>query len=189
LAAQCLEVPDRLAHGRPEVLDQAAVAAIAVVVGDGEDELAVAVVLGEPVRTLAIHATGDVAVFGLEPGVPADELPGLGGAPHAQQGGGHDRAVADPGAGVAARTGLQRGTVAIDQNVGRASGSGQARRPASGSTAPSRSDHWRTAISNRPRQSRGRSLHRVRRNRAEWDGQKISSAAPLAGRVERATEA
>jgi hypothetical protein len=84
----------------------------------------VAVVLGQPVQTFAIHAAGDIAVSGLEGGVPADEVPrGLGQA-QAQQGRRHAGPVADPGAGIAPRARLERGSVAIDQDVGRGAAEG-----------------------------------------------------------------
>src|SRR4029077_9913718 len=90
---------------------EGAVAGEAEVLHDGVDELALAVVLREPVGAVPVDAAGDGTVGRLMAGVPADVVPYLPGATHAQQGRRHRRAVPDPRSRVAAggRGGRGRG--------------------------------------------------------------------------------
>src|SRR5439155_22118587 len=97
---------------------------------DGVDELALAGVLREPVGAVPVDATGDGAVGRLMGGVPADVVPHLPGASYAQQGRRHRRAVPDPRSRVAAGAQLERGYVALYQEVRR----GRPERVAEGST-------------------------------------------------------
>src|SRR5207247_8514947 len=68
---------------------------------------------------VAVEAAGGGSRGGLMASVPAGVVPYLAGAARAQQGRRHGRAVPDPRSRVAARTRLERGSVAIDQDVRR----------------------------------------------------------------------
>ncbi len=116
---QRLEVVDRPPHRRPHLGQERPVAGEPEVLHDRKDQLAVAVVLGEPVRSGAIDDTRDVAVGRLVRRVPADELARFGVPPDAQQRRRHDRAVANPRPRVAPRARLQRRAVAVDQHLRR----------------------------------------------------------------------
>src|SRR5438876_7158887 len=119
LAAQRLDPVDGPCDGGPHLGQERAVPGEAEVLHDGVDELALAVVFREPVGAVPVDAAGDGAVGSLMAGVPADVVPYLPGAAHAHQGRRHGRAVPDPRSRVAARTRLEGGSVAIDQDVRR----------------------------------------------------------------------
>src|SRR5882724_7848019 len=95
LAAQGLDAVDGLHDRGPHVGEERGVAGEAEVFHDGVDELALAVVLREPVGAVPVDATGDGAVGRLMGGVPADVVPHLPGASHAQQGRGRPERVAE----------------------------------------------------------------------------------------------
>ena len=82
-----------------------------------EGELAVAVVLGQPVGAVAVDRARHVAVGGLVARVPAHEVAHLGAAAHPQQRRRHRGAVADPRARVAPRARLERRAVAVHEDV------------------------------------------------------------------------
>jgi hypothetical protein len=150
--AQLLQIGDRRQDGRPEIRRELPIAGEAHRLGDGEDELAQTVVLGQPIRARVVDAAGHLAGLGLKPCIPANEVRGLGPAAHAQQGGGHDRAVADPGSGIATRSGLQAGPSRLIRMwasavLAVAPGSGP-RAAGRRRTAPSRCDQSRTASAN-----------------------------------------
>src|SRR2546425_9180972 len=140
LAAQRFDPLDGPRDGGPHLGQERAVPCEAEILHDGVDELALAVVFCEPVGAVAVDAAGDGAVGGLMASVPADVVPYLAGAARAQQGRRHGRAVPDPRSRVAARTRLERGSVAIDQDVRRSRpervGEGSSRRREANVHAP-----------------------------------------------------
>ncbi len=88
------------------------------------DPLAVAVVLGHRVGAAPVDAAGDLAVGVLELGEPLREIARNFGVAEAEEGDAGQRAVADPGAGVGARAGLDRRAVAVDEDGGEAGAEG-----------------------------------------------------------------
>ena len=108
---------DGLRHDRPERVHEADVVGEAIVRGEGVDELAVAVVLRGRVGAAAIDAAGHAAVGELVGRIPGEEASHLVHVPGLQHRVGGERAVADPRARVGARAGLDRGAVAVDQDV------------------------------------------------------------------------
>ncbi len=76
-----------------------------------------AVVFDEPVHAVAIDHAGHKAILALEPRIPADELVEGVRHPHLGKRGAHDHAIPHPRPGVAARTGLDRRAVAVDEDV------------------------------------------------------------------------
>src|SRR5262249_1258467 len=104
LPTQALEVVDGLPHGGPEIDEEGAIALEAIALHDGVDELAVAVVLRKPIGPAPVDAARDVAVVSLMRRIPADELLRLRGEAAPEERRGHDRAVPDPGSGVAPRS-------------------------------------------------------------------------------------
>src|SRR6185369_11031845 len=117
LAAQPLNAADGLVDDRPHLREERAVAGEAILLHHRIDELAMAVMLDEPVDAVAIDYARDESVFALKGRIPADELAHRVVAADAQQRSAHDRAVADPRACVTPRSGLKRRPVAIDEDV------------------------------------------------------------------------
>src|SRR5262249_56592052 len=95
-------------YGGPHLGEEGAVLREAEALHHGEDELAVAVVLGEPVRAVVIDDARDVPVGALMGRIPAHELAGRGALSDPEKGRRHDRAVADPRPRISSRSGLQR---------------------------------------------------------------------------------
>ena len=118
LAAHVFDVIDGLHDVRPHLDEEAHVARVPVVLHDEIDPLPVAVVLGYRIGTAPIDAAGDPAVAELILGIPADEISCFVRVAHAQQRGRDERSVADPGALIGARAGLDPGTVLVDQGIG-----------------------------------------------------------------------
>ncbi len=77
-----------------------------------------AVVLRDAVGASRVDAARHAPVLSLEAGEPEQKRPGRPGVPEAQERLRRERAVADPGAGVRARPGLDRRAVAIDEDPG-----------------------------------------------------------------------
>ncbi|MNV16690.1 hypothetical protein D3C71_1074590 [compost metagenome] len=119
-------------HVRPHLLQEGVVAGIAPVLGDVEDQLAVAVVLRNRIAAARVHAAGHLAVLELVRGVPADILAHRVAAAHAQQALGNHRPVADPAARVGPRAGLDARPDARDQHVRQRSAQGVGQRLAGG---------------------------------------------------------
>jgi len=69
--AQCREIIDRARHVGPEFACELPVAGKPEMLRDRVGELAVAVVLGQPVGNILVHGTRHVAVGGLVQCVPA----------------------------------------------------------------------------------------------------------------------
>ena len=115
-AAERVEIRRGPRHHGPQSLRERAVAGEAKVLGDGEDQLAAAVVLGHRIGPALVHAARHLAVGVLAGREPLQELAHDLGVPHAQQRRRRERAVADPRPLVGARAGLDRGAVAVDQD-------------------------------------------------------------------------
>ncbi len=118
---QLLHVLHRPAHPWPHVPQKLYVAGVAVDRVDEKQELAGAVVLGHGIRAAPIDAAWHLAVVELERRVPLQKIPGRIRVSETQQHLGRHCAVTDPGALVGSRSGLDRRTVAIDENMGECS--------------------------------------------------------------------
>lgn len=108
LGAQPLQIGHRPADGGPELGEEGPIAAEAVVVHDGKDELTPGVKLRQPFATIPIHAVRQVPVRGLIIRVAADEVTTRP----------HECPVADTRAGITAGTPLQGGTLTTDHKAG-----------------------------------------------------------------------
>jgi len=75
------------------------------------------VVLDEPVDAVPIDHAGHESVLALESGIPRDEFAQRRGQSGLGEGGSHDHAVSHPRPGVAARSRLDGGAVAVDEDV------------------------------------------------------------------------
>src|SRR5262249_19062894 len=113
-----LDVRDGALDAGPVALEEVFVVRRAVVVGDGPDVLAVAVVLGDGVGAAAVYDAGDLAAVELVGAEPVDPVLYLAGVAAGEERGGGHRAVAGPGALVGARAGLDSGAVSVDEDVG-----------------------------------------------------------------------
>ena len=106
---QSLDAGDGFGDEGPGLLEELGIRREPVVVGNDGDQLPVAVVLHEPIGSVAVDAARDETIRALVWRIPADELAEL---PllraHPQQRCAHDGAVANPGARVAPGPGLQR---------------------------------------------------------------------------------
>src|SRR5690606_41106591 len=91
------------------------VAGVAPVLGDVEDQLAVAVVLGHGIAAAVVHAARDLAAVELEGRVPLQVLAHHLRPAHALQAFGDHRAIADPAARIGARARLPARAGARDQ--------------------------------------------------------------------------
>ncbi len=114
---QRIDVADCSVYVGPHGIEQWPVAGMAPVFHHQVDELAVAVVLGHRVGAALVHAAGHLAAGVLVGGVPIDELAHHIGLAKAEQCGGSECAVTNPGSLVGARPGLQCGAIPIDQDV------------------------------------------------------------------------
>ena len=103
---------------RPHLREEGGVARVAEVVGDRVDELTVAVVLGNGIGAARVDAAGHFAVRELIGRVPLEKGAHFFGVAEAEQGGADHRAVADPGARVGARAGVDLRAVIVDEDVG-----------------------------------------------------------------------
>src|SRR5262249_31349816 len=111
------DVVDGPHHARPHLGEKADVAGVAIDLGDREDELAVAVVLGHGIGAAAIDAARYPSISSLVRSEPFDEAPGLAGESRFEQRRRGERPVADPRTGVVAWAGLQARPVTIDEDV------------------------------------------------------------------------
>ncbi len=114
---QLVHVLVRGQHVRPHLFQERTVAAVAVVVGDAEDQLAVAVVLRHRIAAAVVHAARHHAVGELVRRVPVKVFACHVGAAQAQQAFGNHRAVTDPAARIRARARLQARPDPRDQHV------------------------------------------------------------------------
>ena len=112
-----VHVARRGEHRRPVAVQRGAVAGEAVELADKEDIFAVAVVLRHRVGAAPVDAARHLAALEQIGPVPIGEAARDVGAAHAEQRFGHHRAVADPGAVVAARAGLEHRSVAAGENL------------------------------------------------------------------------
>jgi hypothetical protein len=115
---QFVDVARRRVDVRPEALGEGAVVREAPDLGDEVDELTVAVVLRDGIGAAAVDTARHLAVIVLVLGEPLRERFRILGVAEAEEDGGHQRAVADPGALVRTGAGLQRRAVAMDEHVG-----------------------------------------------------------------------
>ncbi|MFO0982418.1 MAG: hypothetical protein U1E76_11900 [Planctomycetota bacterium] len=120
--AKRVEENRRAANRWPELLDETVLGREPAALRDRKDELRVAVVLRQPVGALGVHAAGHVAILSLVPRVPPNELTRRFVKAKPMESGCHDGSVADPGASVAARAGMQRRTIAVGEDVSRGGG-------------------------------------------------------------------
>ena len=110
-----------VAHGgrdaRPQLLEQGAIVRIALHFGREINQLAVAVVLRNRVGAAGIDAARHLAAVELSRRVPAQKLLDHVLMSQAQQRARHQGPVTNPSAPVRARPGLQRRSIALDENM------------------------------------------------------------------------
>ncbi len=104
---------------RPQAPRKGGVAHDTRVLGDAVDELSVRIVLGRRVGAGGADAAGHAPVGVLVGRVPFEKAADLVGDAEAEQGGAHERAVADPRALVRAAAGLEARPVGVDECVGK----------------------------------------------------------------------
>ena len=115
--AKRIHVRHRLGHVRPHLLQLRLISGVPIVLGHQINEFAVAVILRHRRGAVLVDAARHLAILVLVRSIPVDKILDVLVVAESQQRGRRQRAVTDPRARVAARARLDRGAIAIDENV------------------------------------------------------------------------